>query len=253
MVRLARPSVLTLSPLGSTRRAKLRNGVRTGLDSDTELSLGSLYNLLRRRNYVTAHARRVAPLIESTFTACMEQLQEGYVSAVAATAGCTLEPIRRDLYGTDVRIIRPGATPHSEEIMVMAQLKNTTQVKPDASKEFFSYQLKKREYFEKLAMRRSTNKAILLVMATEPSQTEWCKCSHDAMELRNCCYWLNLEGRTAAEGVQAPMVRVPNLQYFRRPGSYGNARPDRKRRGGLRCLIRHWVRFLQAKSILGNS
>lgn len=163
---------------------------------------------------MTDRARKATPLIESTFTTCMEQLQEGYVSAVAATAGCTLEHTRRDLYGTDVKIIRPGPTPHSEEVMIMAQLKNTTRAQPDPNKEFFSYQLKKREYFEKLAMRRTTNKAILLVMATEPLQVDWSKCSHSTMELRNCCYWLNLEGESAADGVQSPTVRIPTRNIF---------------------------------------
>jgi hypothetical protein len=144
----------------------------------------------------------------------MEQLQEGYVAAVAATAGCTLEPIKRDLYGTDVRIIRPGAAPDDEEVTIMAQLKNTTQVRPDPEKEFFSYKFKKRVYFDKLAMRRTTNKAILLVMATELVQADWSKGSHDALEVRNCCYWVNLEGKTAADGVQSPTVPVPTRNIF---------------------------------------
>ncbi len=167
-----------------------------------------------RRTCVPTRQQNVLPVIDSTFTTCMEQLQEGYVAAVAATAGCTLEPIKRDVYGTDVRIIRPGRGDFNEEVVVMAQLKNTTQVRPDPSKDFFSYQFKKRIYFEKLAMRRTTTKAILLVMATELAQADWSKSSHNALEVRNCCYFLNLEGETAAEGVQSPSVRIPTRNIF---------------------------------------
>ena len=159
-------------------------------------------------------AQKAVPVLQSTFTTCMEQLQEGYVSAVAATAGCTVERISRDMFGTDVRIILPGDSPLEEETVLLAQLKNSTQLRPDPSKDHFSYQLKKREYFEKLAMRRTTAKAVLLVMATEPAQVDWSKCSHEAMELRNCCYYLNLEGKTAPLGVQSPTVQVPTKNIF---------------------------------------
>ncbi|WP_329789156.1 DUF4365 domain-containing protein [Lentzea sp. DG1S-22] len=156
----------------------------------------------------------IRPVIESSFTECMEQLQEGYVFAVAATAGCTVEVTKRDIYGTDIRIIRPAAEVNGEEITVLAQLKNTTTVRPDPQKDFFSYQLKKREYFDKLAMPRRGPKAILIVMATTPVQADWTKGSHESLELQYCCYWRSLEGETAADGVKSPTVRIPTANVF---------------------------------------
>jgi hypothetical protein len=108
---------------------------------------------------------RIEAVDGRTFTEMMEQLQEGYVASIAATAGCAVEPIRRDIYGFDVRLIRP-TPPGVEEITLMAQLKNTTAVKPDTAKNFFSYQLKKREYLEDLAAPRTGVKAILLVSSS---------------------------------------------------------------------------------------
>jgi hypothetical protein len=144
----------------------------------------------------------------------MEQLQEGYVASVAATAGCTLEPIRRDLYGLDVRFVRPGS-PGEEEVVLSAQLKNTTTIRPDVSKPQFSYRLKKREYLETLAAERRTSpKAILLVMVTSPVQATWTDAGHHSMTVRHCCYWAYLEGRSVNPDVSSPMVPIKTKNIF---------------------------------------
>ena len=156
----------------------------------------------------------IQPVIASTFTGCMEQLQEGYVSAVAATAGCTVETTRRDYYGTDIRIIRPSDDSSKEEVTVLAQLKNTTTIRPDPNKSYFSYQFKKREYFDKLAIMRSSPKAILIVMVTSPIQADWTKGAHDGLEVQYCCYWRSLEGETAGTGVKSPSVHIPTANVF---------------------------------------
>jgi hypothetical protein len=160
-----------------------------------------------------ATSRRVEAVDERTFTELMEQLQEGYVASVAATAGCAVEPIRRDIYGFDVRLIRP-TPPGVEEITLMAQLKNTTTVKPDPSRDFFSHQLRKREYLEDLAAPRKGVKAVLLVMATSPAQQQWTESDHEFMTVRHCCYWVNLEGYSVDQSVASPTVRIPTANMF---------------------------------------
>src|SRR6266540_6777603 len=129
------------------------------------------------------------PVVARTFTDCMEQLQEGYVAAVAATAGCTVQPIDKDLYGTDIMIVRSGESYIDEEVSVLAQLKNTTTIAVDPSKAAFSYTIKQRKHFEKLAMYRKSLQSIIIVMTTTPDQRDWTKGSHDALEIQYCCYW----------------------------------------------------------------
>jgi hypothetical protein len=147
----------------------------------------------------------------------MEQLQEGYVSAVAATAGCAAEFTTRDLFGTDVQIIRRGATEQDDETAVRIQLKNTTTIRPDGNKGWFTYTFKKRKYFTDLAKTRSGTKAILVVMVTSQSQAEWSKATHDSLQVQHCCYWKSLEGETANEGVQSPSVRISMSNIFDAP------------------------------------
>lgn len=125
-------------------------------------------------------SKLVKAVIENTFTDCMEQLQEGYVASVAATAGCSMNPISRDTYGMDVLLVRLGSN-GGEEVSIYLQLKNTTTIKPDPSKQHFSYQFKKRRYLEQLVLPRTTIKAFLVVMATKPDQRMWTTATHDQL------------------------------------------------------------------------
>jgi hypothetical protein len=155
----------------------------------------------------------VQPVSKKTFTACMEQLQEGYVFAVAATAGCLVELVSRDLYGVDIRIIKVRGT-LLQELVIEAQLKATTTVRPQPTMGHFSFQFKKANNLLQLSKPRETSKAILIVMATKPIQEEWSSVDHDSMSLHHCCYWVNLEGHTATPGVQSPTVHVPTTNKF---------------------------------------
>jgi hypothetical protein len=145
----------------------------------------------------------------------MEQLQEAYVAGVAATAGCLYNPLVRDAYGFDALIVQKRP-PRMQELSLYVQLKCTTLVKPDTSRESFGYRLKKHEYFERLAVRRTTPKAILLVMATSPEQATWTSGDHDSLSLRHACYWVSLEGLPLPDSTQ-PTVHVPMRNRFDAP------------------------------------
>src|SRR4051794_30677432 len=85
-----------------------------------------------------------------TGTVCMEQLQEGYVASVAATAGCLFNKLERDVYGFDVLLV-DKKDPSQQESSLYVQLKCTTSTRPDPTAADFGFRLKKREYFERLA------------------------------------------------------------------------------------------------------
>ena len=153
----------------------------------------------------------IKPVQATTFTQCMEQLQHGYVFSVAATAGCLVEPISRDLYGVDVTFVRPRG-PQREEVSLHAQLKNTTTKVPDHTKASFGYQFHRRDHFDYLAMPRKTIKTILLVMVTDPDQSKWSNGNHKSLKVRKCCYWVDLEGQMTE--AKKPTVQVPTRQIF---------------------------------------
>ena len=161
----------------------------------------------------------VVPVDARTFTACMEQLQEGYVASIAATAGCVVNRIDRDLHGLDLQLIYQRGV--EEERIIQVQLKNTTTIKPDVSRDHFSYQFKSREHLAKLTRPRSFNKAILLVMVTNPSQALWTSGDHEALTTSHCCYWANLEGAKVSEHVASPTVHIPIANRFDAPALLG--------------------------------
>ncbi|MFC0846111.1 DUF4365 domain-containing protein [Streptomyces noboritoensis] len=142
-------------------------------------------------------------------TQMMEQLQQGYIKSVAATAGLAVEIVPVDVYGYDVRLIRPPSDPLDEEAAVLAQLKCTTQIIPDQSREYFSYQFTKRQYFDHLVKPRKYPKAILIVMTAPPRQAEWTEVTHGGLWTRRSCFWVSLEGAQADPSIRKPSVRIP--------------------------------------------
>lgn len=152
-------------------------------------------------------------VVPRTFTNAMEQLQEGYVTSVAATAGVTIQNVFRDLHRYDLELVRqPSAS--IEEVSVKAQLKSTTaiSVKPGAT--HFDYRFESRAAFDSLAMSRSMVKHILIVMLVHPNQRRWSFVHHRAMLTRQACYWMYLENKTAPDRPLKPVVSVPLVNIF---------------------------------------
>lgn len=145
-------------------------------------------------------------------TNSMEQLQEGYVSAIAATAGVSFQPVFKDMHRYDVQLVRQP-DPTVEEVAIRLQLKSTTSISvPRPGTSSMSYQFKSREAFDALAMKREHVKHILLLMVVHQNQNRWTYSHHRAMVLRHCCYWVNLEGQTSS--AQFPTVSVPTANIF---------------------------------------
>lgn len=160
----------------------------------------------------SALAPNLTKVVGRTFTDSMEQLQEGYVSAVAATCGVSAQWVSRDKYKYDVELVRQPDTSF-EEVSVRVQLKSTTTIPviaPGVSQ--FSYQFENRAAFDSLAMARSAQKHILVLMVVHQNQGRWTYSHHRAMILRHCCYWLNMEGMTST--AQKPTVSVPTANVF---------------------------------------
>jgi Domain of unknown function (DUF4365) len=162
---------------------------------------------------------RVQPVIERNFTACMEQLQEAYVTSIASTVGCLVERKNRDRYGIDVEFKLPRDD-FFEELTIYAQLKCTTTIDPDPSKQTFGYRFRDRRHFDHLAKPRATIKAILIVMVTSPIQAAWTEVDHDRLTIRQACYWMNLEGAEPSSP-KTPTVAVPIANLFDGPSLNG--------------------------------
>ncbi|ASQ96491.1 MULTISPECIES: DUF4365 domain-containing protein [Streptomyces] len=144
----------------------------------------------------------------------MEQLQEGYMQSIAATAGCLFIKQERDMYGMDAMLVRPSSDPLGEETSFYVQLKSTTQISPRASAASFSYRFEQRSYMERLARPRKGIKSLLVVMAVPKGQLDWTSAQHSHLEVRQACYWASLEGSEIPEGVEKPYARISTVNLF---------------------------------------
>ncbi|MCB5177787.1 DUF4365 domain-containing protein [Streptomyces antimicrobicus] len=156
--------------------------------------------------------RNIEAVDDRTVTTMMEQLQVGYVSTVAATAGCSVEVVGKDVFGVDVQFIRPGRNHLEQESLLFAQLKCTTLVVPDRDEKSFRYRFSKREYFEGLSVVRSYPKKILIVMTVPLVQREWTEVLRGGLLVKRECYWTHLAGATSE--LVKPTIDIPTENVF---------------------------------------
>ncbi|WP_419993470.1 DUF4365 domain-containing protein [Streptomyces boninensis] len=147
-------------------------------------------------------------------TACMETMQVGYLHAVAAAAGCSLAQPFPD-YGIDWHVSHSAPGPgHAvdDEVTIKVQLKCTYQVPPRAAGKPFSFTLDN-AHLTKLARTPVSVHKILVVMLVPRTQEDWLRAAHDRLELRHCCYWINLAGHPVT-GRNRTTVRIPANRIF---------------------------------------
>ncbi len=145
-------------------------------------------------------------------TSCMETLQVGYLHAVAAAAGCSLAQPYPD-YGIDWHLSH-SAPGHlvDDEVTIKVQLKSTYQVAPRPTGPYFSFTLDN-DHLVKLARSPVSVHKILVVMVVPRGRDQWLRAGHDRMELRHCCYWINLAGHPVT-GRRRTTVRIPTCRIF---------------------------------------
>ncbi|WP_042389962.1 DUF4365 domain-containing protein [Streptacidiphilus melanogenes] len=145
-------------------------------------------------------------------TSCMETMQVGYLHAVAAAAGCALASPFPD-NGIDWHLSH-GSPLHIEddEVTIKVQLKCTYQIAPNPGGPSFGFTLDN-EHLRKLAHPRVAVHKILVVMLVPREVDRWLLAQPDRLELRHCCYWVNLAGHPVT-GRRRTNVRIPTQQVF---------------------------------------
>ncbi|MFJ6751568.1 MULTISPECIES: DUF4365 domain-containing protein [unclassified Streptomyces] len=145
-------------------------------------------------------------------TACMETLQVGYLHAIAAASGCSLgQPFPDNGIDWHVSHGAPGHTV-DDEITIKVQLKCTYQTAPRPPGPTFAFTLDN-DHLVKLARTPVAVHKILVVMLVPRVQEDWLRAGHDHLELRHCCYWINLAGHPVT-GRRRTTVRIPTTRIF---------------------------------------
>ncbi|KUL35206.1 hypothetical protein ADL22_28220 [Streptomyces sp. NRRL F-4489] len=145
-------------------------------------------------------------------TACMETLQVGYLHAVAAASGCSLaQPFPDNGIDWHLSHAAPGHTV-DDEVTIKVQLKCTYQTAPRPPGPTFGFTLDN-DHLVKLARTPVAVHKILVVMLVPRDPDDWLRAGPDRLELRHCCYWINLAGHPVT-GRRRTTVRIPTTRIF---------------------------------------
>jgi hypothetical protein len=148
-------------------------------------------------------------------TARMETLQDGYLHAVAAAAGCTLARPVPDVWKTDWILDHPSTQHVADPVSPLrVQLKSTQQISPTdiENKESFSFSLPN-DLLMSLAHTPVTVVRLLVVLILPSDVAAWIKATPDYLALHHCAYWVNLEGQSIT-GEMSTTVQIPCANVF---------------------------------------
>ncbi|MEU2235536.1 MULTISPECIES: DUF4365 domain-containing protein [Streptomyces] len=142
----------------------------------------------------------------------MEMLQDSYLRAVAAAAGCTMAKPEPD-DGIDW-VLTHASEEHTADCQVdlKIQLKSTWMSKPNPQNGFVSVNLSN----SRLAMLAKSPvivHRILVAMIVPEDVADWVEASHDIFKLRHCAYWRSVTGMQSS-GIDNTAVRVSTSQIF---------------------------------------
>ena len=141
------------------------------------------------------------------------ELSMAYIQAVVASAGAYYTSYKAPEYGIDFLI-------HSVANMVsgsysftgvplLCQIKST--IDWIERGDSILYDLDAEAYNKLVALEGKT--AILIVFKLPKKQNEWLECTENCLELRNCCYWIFLDG-APTPNTRTVRISIPRTQVL---------------------------------------
>lgn len=143
----------------------------------------------------------------------MEQFQIGYISAIAAAAGCNIVGTPVIDEGIDF-VLSHRSDQHQQTgaVYLELQLKSTSQFAGTTTRPAISSNMRADRYKEFTSTNPSVNR-IVVVMSLPSDQNLWLTASHQQLSLKHCCYWVNLRGAPASTAAR-PTVSAPTANIF---------------------------------------
>ncbi|MEV6506037.1 DUF4365 domain-containing protein [Streptomyces sp. NPDC051642] len=142
----------------------------------------------------------------------MEMLQDSYLRAVAAAAGCTMAKPEPD-DGIDWVVTHASELHEADcQIDLKIQLKSTWTSEPNPANGFVSVNLSNNR-LKLLARKKVTVHRILVAMIIPEDIAAWVEANHDIFTLRHCAYWRSVTGLEPS-GEDHTAVRVPTVRIF---------------------------------------
>jgi hypothetical protein len=145
--------------------------------------------------------------IQTTENDIKERLSVGYLTTVAARAGCQVLHVHVDRNSIDA-VVKPIA---GAAVQLDIQLKATCELEPRDNS--FIYDLPMKNY-DDLRNTEVEHAQILVVLDLPKEAAKWITCDEEALLLRRCAYWVNLYGQPHRENVATVRVQIPRANSF---------------------------------------
>lgn len=146
-------------------------------------------------------------------TDLMESLQESYLRAVAASAGCVIVGRPEIDEGVDVMLSHTAdGHQHDHTAYLSIQMKSTSAFEGINSDTVSASMSGKRWNF--FSTPNPTIGKIVVIMSLPKEQTNWTKAEHEALTVRYCAYWVNIEGQALVDEDASTKVTAPKNQIF---------------------------------------
>ena len=150
-------------------------------------------------------------VITTTTNDIKERLSIGYVTLVAARAGCQVLMIPVDRESCDIEI-RPVA---GAQVRIDIQLKATAHLVDEG--DYVSFPLEIKNYND-LRSTEVGNLQLLIVVDLHDDENEWVLADIDSLIFKRCAFWHNLAGAPETNNVATKTVRIPKQQIFNPEG-----------------------------------
>jgi hypothetical protein len=142
-----------------------------------------------------------------------EALSRAYVQAVAAQAGMSYNVRERD-YGIDVMLCgikRSGQGFMETGPYVDLQLKSTIRANVTATEVIYDLDVKN---YELLRVVTKNRLRFLVVLVLPKSEKDWLNQTENELSVRQCAYWLSLEGWDEARPKSSIRISIPRQNVF---------------------------------------
>src|ERR1700733_11797266 len=146
-------------------------------------------------------------------TDLMESLEEAYLRAVAASAGCVIVG-RPDIdEGVEIMLSHTADSHQYDHVVYLnIQMKSTSAFEGRNTTSVSAGISGKR--WNQFCTPNPTTSKIIVIMSVPRDQANWTEAGHEALTIRYCAYWVNIEGQPPVEEDSTTTVTAPKTQIF---------------------------------------
>ena len=146
-------------------------------------------------------------------TDLMESLEEAYLRAVAASAGCVIAGKPEIDEGVDVMLTHTADSHQHDHVAYLNVQMKSTSAFEGRNTPYVSASMSGKRW-NAFCTPNPTIGKIVVIMSLPRDQANWTVAIHEALTVRYCAYWVNIEGQALVDEDATTTVTAPKIQIF---------------------------------------